>query len=515
MKRVLFCLMVIICSLQVKADGEAFYYYYKGGKVPLALNKEMFVVLVPSETVFETSEAIRSTRVKCIPSIGYDVYVYKNRKTKGASKDMMDFRQKMPKGSIVQHCYKNKDGGDVVLTNLLDVALFSQSDYGKLEKVMDRFHLKMADHSDLMPLWYTLSITAETGMDVLAVANAIYETGLFASSSPSFLGELSTGISFDQYVDEQWGLYNTNAGCTGIDVSASAAWAYSSGSGVKIAFMDSGVYMQHPDLINNVWPISYDAVTGSGSSVRRGSHATNCAGIAAAECDNVIGIAGVAPEAKIMSVSVTVNETVFTSSTLARGISWAWKNGADVINCSLGMSSKCDNISAAIDSALCYGRNGRGCVMVAAAGNNNSLPALFPANHSDDVISVSSIKYNGEIAHYAPMACDSVDVVAPGDAIQTATYVNGALYSMVSGTSMACSHVSGIAALVLQLNPYLTATQVRDIIEENTKHVGTMAYSPTAGKPYGDWNNRYGYGLVDAYSCVVAAIGNPLNDLPR
>ena len=262
--------------------------------------------------------------------------------------------------------------------------------------------------------------------------------------------------------------------------------------------------MQHPDLSQNIYALSYDAWTKTVPSVYRGSHATECAGVSAASYDNMIGVAGVAPDAKIMSVSITSNATQFNSTSLKNGISGAWQHGADVLNLSLALEGYSPCVAAAIDSALCFGRSGRGCVITASAGNNPSLNALYPASHSDDVISVSAIKHNGDISDYHPHPCDSIDVVGPGQGIMTTSHGTYD-YGYVSGTSYACAHVSGVAALVLQSNPFLYATDVRDIVEENTKHVGSVTYSTTAGKPHGDWNNQYGYGLVDAFSAVLAA----------
>ena len=501
---VLVCLLLAVCAGAQITKGT--YYYFRGKKIPLQISTEKFSVLVPSGTRIIASKAPGVEFEKMYMSIGMDVHVFRITSRRHIADAVGEMKKRYGRESIIQPCYKSIEGSDVILSNLLEVALFSPSDYeSKLLPAMKRYHLEIAEHSDMMASWYTLTITPETGLDVLSVANALYESGLFAASAPSFFGELLDGeISYDEYVGEQWGLYNTYPGCAGIDISASAAWPYSTGSGIKIAFLDSGVYMQHPDLSQNIYAFSYDAWTKTVPSVYRGSHATECAGVAAASYDNMIGVAGVAPDAKIMSVSITSNATQFNSTSLMNGISWAWQHGADVLNLSLALEGYSPCVAAAIDSALCFGRSGRGCVITASAGNNPSLNALYPASHSDDVISVSAIKYNGDISDYHPHPCDSIDVVGPGQGIMTTSHGTYD-YGYVSGTSYACAHVSGVAALVLQSNPFLYATDVRDIIEENTKHVGSVTYSPTTGKTHGDWNNQYGYGLVDAYSAVLDA----------
>ena len=99
---------------------------------------------------------------------------------------------------------------------------------------------------------------------------------------------------------------------------------------------------------------------------------------------------------------------------------------------------------------------------------------------------------------------ENLDVVSPGDSILS-TYVNNEL-AFVYGTSMAAPFVSGVAALILELNPDLTGQQVRDIIEQSTTKVGMRdyegEYTTTPGRPNGTWNQYYGYGLVDALKAV-------------
>ncbi|MBO7464848.1 MAG: S8 family serine peptidase, partial [Bacteroidales bacterium] len=109
---------------------------------------------------------------------------------------------------------------------------------------------------------------------------------------------------------------------------------------------------------------------------------------------------------------------------------------------------------------------------------------------------------------------DNLDVMAPGDNIySTSTDYTG--YKSDAGTSYAAPHVSGIAALMLSVNPNLTGQQVRDIIETTAQKIGSIyeyPYSNSSQHPNGTWNFDMGYGLVDAYAAVQKAV-NHHNDL--
>lgn len=248
-----------------------------------------------------------------------------------------------------------------------------------------------------------------------------------------------------------------------------------------------------------LWYCLKTTETGTSPSKVYGEHATHCAGIAAAIRNNGIQIAGVAPDAQLMSVSNTLFGTNGEKK-LADGINWAWKNGADIISCSWWCAPN-ELIGEAIDAAVTKGREGKGCVFVKSAGNIrfDGIEAItFPGDYSKDVLAVSNMTKDGSLS---TTSChgENMFVAAPGTHILSTIPNNMVAYK--SGTSMACPHVAGVAALVLERNPSLTAAKVREIIARNTKKIGTKAYSIT--KTYGSWNEYYGYGLVDAYNAVI------------
>lgn len=209
-----------------------------------------------------------------------------------------------------------------------------------------------------------------------------------------------------------------------------------------------------------------------------------------------------------MSISHDLITSSSFSQQLASGISWAWQHGADIINNSWGdkggtyynimHSALLEN---AIDNALTQGRNGKGCIVTFASGNKS--PSIdYPGNYRNEILCVGSIEASGK--RFTTSAYGGkLDIVAPGKDIWSTLPNNSAGYA--TGTSMACPHVSGVAALILAVNPNLTGAQVRDIIEKTAQKVGGYSYATVAGRSNGSWNSEMGYGLVDAYAAVQAA----------
>ena len=157
---------------------------------------------------------------------------------------------------------------------------------------------------------------------------------------------------------------------------------------------------------------------------------------------------------------------------MANAIRLAVKQQADVINCSWSDQNgqiqelHSEQLESAIDSAINYGRNGKGCVVVFAAGNYHYM-VEYPGNYRKEILTVGASTQQYKRWENSGMGSangDNLDVMAHGDNIySTSTDYTG--YNSEAGTSYAAPHVSGIAALMLSVNPNLTGQQVRDIIE--------------------------------------------------
>jgi thermitase len=302
----------------------------------------------------------------------------------------------------------------------------------------------------------------------------------------------------------QWYLYNSaetvqppgsGAPVYGAAVDAPLAWDRTLGSAaVRIAIIDSGIDAAHPDLAGKV--VAAANFTASDSVGDASGHGTHVAGIAAAAFDNGVGIAGMAPSARLMDVKVLAvdasGNTTGDCADVADGIVWAADHGANVLNLSLGSPSPCEAMALAIDYAF-----SRGALVVAAAGNDAATSRFYPAAY-DHVVSVAATDNRDQLAGFSNRGAGWVDVAAPGAGIvstlPTSDNGSGAIgYGYMSGTSMAAPVVSGIAALIWgQMPPGQVNQEVRDQLFSSAEPItGTGT----------DWR----YGMVDACLAVTGA----------
>ncbi|MCS1352536.1 S8 family serine peptidase [Mechercharimyces sp. CAU 1602] len=239
-----------------------------------------------------------------------------------------------------------------------------------------------------------------------------------------------------------------------------AAWEITRGnSGVIVAVIDSGVEANHPDLQGQVIQ-GYDYIDNDPDASDVHGHGTHVAGTVAASTNNRIGVAGVAPNVKIMPVRVLNDEGYGTNEQVANGILYAVNNGADVINMSLGDPEPSQLIEDAVNYAW-----SKGVVIVASAGNKSTNKPNYPGTY-DRSIAVAALDENDRIANFSNYG-DWVDVAAPGVDILSTTIGGG--YGEKSGTSMAAPHVAGVAALLASQG--MSHTEIRAALESTADHI--------------------------------------------
>ena len=226
-----------------------------------------------------------------------------------------------------------------------------------------------------------LDVTEENAIEY---ANRLSEIGDVVWAQPSFWRSIH---QLNPYYSSQWGLKNIGQydGIPGIDINVTPAWEIATGTGVKVAVLDGGVDLTHPDLVNNLLP-GYDATDAAyggsnggygGAGCYEDAHGTACAGIIASENNN-IGVKGVAFNSSLISVRIKYNYYTYFDifgncfhlswshdTCIINGINKAWHDyGADILSNSWGMTAPSQVINEAIIDALTEGRDSLGCIVV-------------------------------------------------------------------------------------------------------------------------------------------------------
>ncbi len=319
---------------------------------------------------------------------------------------------------------------------------------------------------------YSEQLNSRSDVEYAELNQLVY--ALYSPNDPSF--------------NSQWGLTKINM---------SSAWDVTQGiADVVVAVVDTGIDLDHEDfsctLAGGVNKLTdgYDFAYGDADPDDDNSHGSHVAGIIGACTNNSVGIAGVAPNVRLMPVKVLDSGGSGSYAGVASGIMYAADNGAKIINLSLGGTGSSSTMSNAIDYAV-----GKGALVVAAAGNcaqgypcSTVNPIIYPAAY-DNTFAVGATTSSDSWASYSEYH-DYVDVTAPGSSIYSTWSAGG--YGYKSGTSMATPHVAGLAALIWSVDPDLTHNEVQNAIQISAKDLGTI------GK-----DDYYGYGRIDAYQALI------------
>ncbi|MEU8260978.1 type VII secretion-associated serine protease mycosin [Micromonospora sp. NPDC048999] len=313
-----------------------------------------------------------------------------------------------------------------------------------------------------------------------------------ATALPAWLARVDTTVRVDQVRDEQWQLE---------ELRAKTAWRTSTGRGVVVAVIDSGVDGSHPDLAGQVLPgidlVSPDGADGPDPV----GHGTTVAGLIAGRADDDRGVVGLAPDARILPVRVLDDENRYDDAMIvAKGVRWAVDNGAQVINLSLGGSGDSPALAAALDYAFA-----RNVVVVACTGNlatSNSPRVWYPAREPG-VVAVAGLERDTQNLWSGSITGSETVLTAPATALYGARPPAG--YWRVQGTSFAAPLVAATAALIRARYPQMSAGDVINRMISTARHLGSPGR-----------NDRFGYGMVDPVAALttdVPPVGrNPLDD---
>jgi subtilisin family serine protease len=335
---------------------------------------------------------------------------------------------------------------------------------------------------------------------------------LLIGSVSSALAQQRSPRPNDPYVADQWNLKA---------VGAFSAWSNTRGRGAKIAIVDSGVDLRHPDLRKNIVSSGADFIDPDGRDAAQDEHGhgTHVAGIAAAIANNGIGVAGVAPKSRILPVRVLDETNSGSTSGVADGVRYAANKGADVINLSLSSQPGAGEVLSVLDDpvgeAIDYAWE-QGAVVVVAAGNTPGWPLCQEPASSAVAVCVGGVDPELNSLFWSRDATlTTTHLVAPaGDPFQvgpdrgdctrgiTSTWLRRAQrgnpcspaddgYERASGTSMAAPVVSGVAALLSSQG--LDNEAIVERLISTAQDLGASGRDPV-----------FGYGLVDAAAAVSA-----------
>ncbi len=300
-----------------------------------------------------------------------------------------------------------------------------------------------------------------------------------------------------------WGLLNTGqtvravAGAAGEDLRALDAWDRTRGAGSTVAVLDTGTDLSITDLHVNAWSNpgetaangldddgngKVDDTTGwsftsdSHDVADDHGHGTHVAGTAVAAADNSQGIAGVAPQARLMTVKVLAADGSGWASDIADGFDYAARQGAQVVNASLGGAGWSSYLRDAI-------ARHPDVMLVAAAGNDavdvDSSPQYPCAYDLPNVVCVAAHDNTGTLSSFSNFGALGVDLAAPGRDVLS--WTPGGTLAYMSGTSMAAPHVAGAAALAASANPGTTPEALRDALIETARRSSALDGSSVSG----------------------------------
>jgi len=374
---------------------------------------------------------------------------------------------------------------------------FKTASVSSVSDVIEGLNAEILNHFEMVDVYHI-------GLpESLAIAEAL---GLLRNNAqveyaePNYVRKASSTFPNDPNFSSQWALYNTGqeGGTPGAHINAPGAWDVKTGSNATVvAVIDTGVDYNHPDLAGNMWRnlgeipgngvdddgngyiddvYGIDAYNHDSNPLDDFGHGTHCAGIVGARGNNSVGVAGVNWNVSIMALKFLDSWGYGYDSGAIECINYAMMmktlHGVNVRVLSNSWGGA-DYGQALYDAIQTAGANN--ILFVASAGNNygsnNDLIPTYPASYDLlNIIAVAATDHYDDLAYFSNIGPTSVDVGAPGDHVLSTMptyhvtlndYGCAMNYDYLSGTSMACPHVSGLAALLLALNPSYTYTELR------------------------------------------------------
>jgi hypothetical protein len=453
--------------------------------------------------------------------------------SRGIDEKLDEIRQK-DEVTTGAHVYLTPNNKELIPTGFLYITFQDRTDADEQSVVLDEYSLEVVERRSQTLI---LAKVTDKSPNPLKVSAQLEQISLVKNVELDF----DTPVDHyefirpdDNLLEMEWHLQNSGYIADaqwptkkGADAKVVDAWKRLGNMGspnITVAVIDNGIDLSHPDLRDKVivkpfdfWNQSKDLITGD----VRYTHGTPCASVAVA-ASNGIGIVGSAPNARFMPLS----GTSYSHKATEDMFNYCINNGADVVSCSWGATDPQfmlnDIKKNAIAKAAREGRNGKGCVICYAAGNEGLDYVNYYSQHPD-VICVSACTSKDEYATYANRGAE-VTICAPsnGDWPITAARAwwdegiadedgdnrfwmdgksRGNKYKHFGGTSSATPLVAGICALILSANPSLTAKEVKEIVIKTADKIGDPSEYDARGH-----SDKFGYGRINADRAVAEAL---------
>jgi len=348
---------------------------------------------------------------------------------------------------------------------------------------------------------YQVRIPSDLSVDEMLVLLQQNPDVEYAEPNPVCYTCVSPNDTLFQY---QYALYNDGQVIGGIpgsptgklraDIKATEGWEETKGSdSIVVAVLDSGLDFDHPDMVDIAVSRGRDIVNDDDDALDDLGHGTYISSIIAANSNNGEGIAGITWNCKILPVKVIAEDGSGLYAWMIEAIIWAADQGAHVINMSIGG----DATSQALEDALKYAYQ-KGVVIVASAGNDDG-PVIYPAAYDDYVLAVAATDYNDNRTNWSNSG-SQIDVAAPGERIigcyPVWALTGGTLpYVFGYGTSPSAAYVSGLAALIVSIKPWLTPNEVMDIIRYTADDINVTEHP--------GFDEFIGHGRINMEKAVV------------
>jgi len=387
--------------------------------------------------------------------------------------------------------------------------------------------IESAEHYSHIPNLTLVNMDSIDSMHGAIAALTMNPNIEFVEEDRLFIATRHEVIPNDAGFSQCWGHRNTgtSGGLVNFDMNTTNAWSITKGSPtIRIMVFETGIQQDHPD-INQVAGRDFttgatNGILGGGPTNQCDNHGTSVAGCITGIINNSIGTVGVAPDCKVISAKVGTSITPCNgswqgqTSWTVNAINWGIANGVRVTN----NSNDYGTASTAMTNAYIAARNA-GVVNFASSGNSGNTNIGFPAR-STGVIAVGASSRNGQKASFSSYG-SKLAFVAAGQSIYTTdrTGTNGygaGDYTTIDGTSFSSPYAAGVAALILSVNPSLSAAQVESIMQTTCRDMGTAGFDTLTG--WGMLNAEAAVRAAQPSSCPADSTGDRVvdgNDLGR